>query len=693
MSPATTLAGADQTVTLEAFDSPRDSYSHTVGPEWPGAKARFRWSKEGGVKPGALAVEYDFRKGGNYVGWMYAGFLPPLPKSIRIACRTNVATVLTFRMGDSTGQTHQQQRQVPAGKNWQTVTFPVAADVPGYSHWGGKADGKIHLPLKRLMVGFEKPAPGAVGVLLIDDVQVVSGASRAAIRHAWEEAYWSKTVLRFQTEVPGNLFYPSDRVGARLSAVRPIVPTELKVTVKAFDAWGNCTSEAAPVALNANNNYSTTFTALPKSLGYYGVSMLVTGGGRSRTEATRYAVIPPNPALGRRERESPFGVNTHFNQWWPAEVGRIAKRAGVAWVRDGEANHLCYMPCFTHFRASIAARMAKAIAAGKSPGSTWDFSKEVEFHRKFAAKYGHYVDYYDLMNEPHASWGAVLGGGWSGGAWQKAFAQYGREVTAAIHQADPGSTVLWEDVDQLLWYRQFHAIGAADTIDAISPHTYSLHRDRSLPEDHPVLRQMTEFRAFTRKHKLSWPVWAGEVGFSSFALNEKTPTGFYAPHTEVEQAAMLVRMYVLQLSAGIDKIFWYDFLNDGWDANNPEHNFGIIRRDLLPKPGVVAYANLAHRLRGTRWLGRYVIGGGADAVAYAAKESGKITVIAWVRKGTKDEVIAVPSRVKELTLTDIFGQSRVLPVTGDRSVVPLTTSPTLVDGLQEKDVLPLLQSP
>ena len=75
---------------------------------------------------------------------------------------------------------------------------------------------------------------------------------------------------------------------------------------------------------------------------------------------------------------------------------------------------------------------------------------------------------------------------------------------------------------------------------------------------------------------------AGEVGFSSFRLTDKTPTRFYAPYTEAMQAAMLVRMFVLQLSAGVDKIFWYDFLNDGWETHNPEHNFGLIRRDLLP---------------------------------------------------------------------------------------------------------------
>ena len=183
-----------------------------------------------------------------------------------------------------------------------------------------------------------------------------------------------------------------------------------------------------------------------------------------------------------------------------------------------------------------------------------------------------------------------------------------------------------------------------------------------------------------------WEVWAGEVGFSSFELTDKTPGGFYTPHTELQQANMLVRMMVLQLSAGVRRIFWYDFYNDGTEAHNPEHNFGIIRHDRTPKPAIIAYAYLSHRLSGCRWLGSYAIGGGADAVAYVAEASGKPVVIAWLRRGERTEAFRVPGEATEVTVTDIFGASRHVPVEDHMLMLGLSETPVYVDGLTMEDV-------
>ena len=206
-----------------------------------------------------------------------------------------------------------------------------------------------------------------------------------------------------------------------------------------------------------------------------------------------------------------------------------------------------------------------------------------------------------------------------------------------------------------------------------------------------MLSQLPEFSAFVKRHDLLWEVWSGECGFGSFELSDRTGTPYYTPNTELQQAQNLVRMMVLQLSGGVSKVFWYDFRNDGAEPDNPEHTFGLVRRDNSPKPAVVAYAYLINRLRNCHPLGPCVIGGGGDAHAFSDRRTGKPVLIAWIRRGAQNEPLHVRSNVSEVTLTDIFGRAQAKPVTGRTLELALTETPLYIDGLAEADIAPLLQ--
>ena len=515
------------------------------------------------------------------------------------------------------------------------------------------------------------------------------------------EGYWRAPQIRTSTSVPGNLFLPEDTVAMRVEVSPPPQAMTLTVRGRLFDAWERSAGELAPVELTDRNAYSASL-ALPSSPGYYRLHLLVSAGAHRAEHETRYAVVPDSAAAAA-DSDSPFGVNTHFNQGWPASLGAIVKRAGIAWIRDGEAslaeralpvaraNRLCYMPCFTAWCAPLSQRFRETLAADPKAERRWDFSDAVAWHRQYAATYAGQIDAYDLMNEPHGPWSAALGGGWQGGAWLETFADYGRQVSDAIHQADPGATVVWEDIDQLLWYRAFAGMAAAKAIDVISPHPYHLHASRPYPEQQPTLEQMREFHALVSERRLPWDVWMGEVGFSSFRRDGKTPTPSYIAQTEAEQAQLLVRMMVLQLARGVKRIFWYDFMNDGWEQNNPEHNFGLVRNDHLPKPAVVAYANLIQRLRGSLQLTPYAIGGGGYAYVYqAAAQPAQPVLIAWLMAAEKTEAIPVASASAELTVVDLYGGRRRLPVKDHQVLLELSGSPVYLEGLQADDVLPYL---
>lgn len=58
------------------------------------------------------------------------------------------------------------------------------------------------------------------------------------------------------------------------------------------------------------------------------------------------------------------------------------------------------------------------------------------------------------------------------------------------------------------------------------------------------------------------------------------------------QAKLLPRTILIALSGGVEKVFWYNFRSMGTIPNAREHHFGIVERDLTPKPAYYAYKTL-----------------------------------------------------------------------------------------------------
>jgi len=67
---------------------------------------------------------------------------------------------------------------------------------------------------------------------------------------------------------------------------------------------------------------------------------------------------------------------------------------------------------------------------------------------------------------------------------------------------------------------------------------------------------------------------------------------------EAEQAKYLARMWLHNLADQIPISIWYDWQDDGTDPKNPEHHFGMVRRDFQPKPAFEAAKTLNSLLGG-----------------------------------------------------------------------------------------------
>jgi len=59
------------------------------------------------------------------------------------------------------------------------------------------------------------------------------------------------------------------------------------------------------------------------------------------------------------------------------------------------------------------------------------------------------------------------------------------------------------------------------------------------------------------------------------------------------QAKVLARAQLIALSCGVEKTFWYEFVAHENDDGDSEEHFGIVHRDLSPKPAYVAFKTLS----------------------------------------------------------------------------------------------------
>ncbi|NLK40606.1 MAG: hypothetical protein GX298_00950, partial [Planctomycetes bacterium] len=64
--------------------------------------------------------------------------------------------------------------------------------------------------------------------------------------------------------------------------------------------------------------------------------------------------------------------------------------------------------------------------------------------------------------------------------------------------------------------------------------------------------------------------------------------GEYRGITEDRQAVMLSRAYVIALHSGVERMFWYNLRARENDPYYNEDHFGIVHRDLSPKPAYLA---------------------------------------------------------------------------------------------------------
>jgi hypothetical protein len=104
-------------------------------------------------------MAYDFTKStARSIPYVLATTPVDIPEGtleVWIHARSPIAQQLTFRLIDSTGQTHQFKRRIKGTGTWEAIRIPLTRRL---EHWGGANDGQIHFPVKTLVFSVPRPS-------------------------------------------------------------------------------------------------------------------------------------------------------------------------------------------------------------------------------------------------------------------------------------------------------------------------------------------------------------------------------------------------------------------------------------------------------------------------------------------------------------------------------------------------------
>lgn len=603
----------------------------------------------------ALRVDYEFRaeKKLEYIN---------LDTGIRVTAADRAGGVgfwllddgtrfaINVRLEDVSGETHQLVAQRAQQPGWHFVALPVQGKS---AFWGGDKNGKIDFPAKVRIV-FDRPVASykGKGSLWIDTV------TRVRMRQQ------RPTSLIVEGTPPlGNVYAPKARVDVLAHGAGTSIQWRVHDYFDAVVAQGEGPATNCPV----------TFT-LPAQ-GYYRCRIdLLKDGRLAETRIFHCAALD---AMGVASNAA-VGVCSHFCNWYPLEEMDLLTQYGIRHFRD----EITWGALEDHkgvYRLPVICSnyLARAQALNLEPFLIYDYGNKLYANAAYPntegdiAAFARYAVELTRMTRglvtSYEVWNEWVGGcAMSGKTNDHSPEAYGRllkPVYAAVKQAYPAVTVVGmggeygektaENIERAL------STAGGSSMDAFSIHPY---RYPSPPEtrEHPLLEEVGAI--FDRSVAKGAPrsMWVTEIGWPTHA----DPRGV----SERTQARYLVRACaLLQATGHVQRIYWYDFKDDGLNRQYNEDNFGLVRHqrfNFAPKPGIVALAVFNHITAGARpirLLRRADVqpDEGHYGVLYRLAD-GSDCVVAWTANGTAK--VAVRGTVT--AVRNIMGQ----PVAATQSV-------------------------
>ena len=190
---------------------------------------------------------------------------------------------------------------------------------------------------------------------------------------------------------------------------------------------------------------------------------------------------------------------------------------------------------------------------------------------------------YEIWNEPNTSQF------WAPSPNPSEYAVLLRAAVAAIRGADPPARISTGGVSRIDGQFVSRTVdrNLAEYLTAIGIHPYPRAGPESIA---PELELLRAWMARALGERLE--IWDTEWGYSSANAPKDAPSNGHTAAGRRRQAALSVRELLTVWALGLPLAVWYDLRDDGTDAANPEHNYGLLDSSGNEKPAMVAIRTL-----------------------------------------------------------------------------------------------------
>lgn len=412
--------------------------------------------------------------------------------------------------------------------------------------------------------------------------------------------------------------------------------------------------------------------------GYYTLKVIDHTTQSASTQTIPFAIVSPFA----QQADSPFGVGTHFASGYDSAITPLIATMGVGTVRNDVAWNMVeqspgqytfdaydpYMQVLQQQNISpflILDYNNNFYDQGQTPFDAAGFTAFANYAKAVVAHYGPQLKAVEVYNEYNGTFS-------TGPCARNAacYVQLLRYTYQAVKSVRPDVTVvggaaLFAD---LSWFTQIFQDGGLQYMDVVSDHPYTALNVLS-PELEGLESLMTSLEGLIKSYNNgdAKPIWISELGWptSIIRVDERT------------QADYLVRGAVLSMAAGVQKFFWYDFLNDGTSSLNDENNFGLLHTPdaagrYTPKPSYVAYAVLTRELASQSFVGSESIGDGLYDMLF----TNQIRVL-WSTVGNHTITVSTSDPV---TVTTMTGKTQTYVPSHGEVTLGLSGDPLYLQG-------------
>ncbi|HCG24940.1 MAG TPA: hypothetical protein DE060_08090 [Lentisphaeria bacterium] len=560
-------------------------------------------------------------------------------------------------------------REFPAGE------VSVYEKISGNSEWSDFARQHVNLKLDK----DSGLARGAVAYLILPAKRLGVAAAMFA-----EQGL----TVAIPPQVPFNLW--------KSVSEKPFVTAEIsngasteknvsyRIVVRDYDGKV-CLDEKGSVTVPAHDSASVRI--MPELSGERGIWFV-----DFRTEQGAFArsMIGVLPEYVFKEPEkSIFGIAAAFDVPSRKEVAKLLRRMGVGWVREmGKSSYYDQIG-------------ANALFHSNKSYKVWMGEKDASARNAYIAKTLEQVNRQDTVGwEFPNEWNmqSLNKGAHADDLMKNWYQEIRRQMEEKkISRQLIGPALAGGDIAFL---RRIHELGGWNILDGISfhPGRGNMTADYAGREYWSYYGSLQRVRKFLAD-KPRKPLYLTEV----YACTK--PNAWWYDSYRMAADNILL-MYAIALKEEVTAAFFYQLHDGVWfniqgvKPSDPEYFYGLLHRDGILKPSLLAFCNIAEQLENAKFVrdlklekqlkgflfekdGKQfaILWNREEGYFQSAKKPGYRHLEPWISHWKKASELLIPAERERISVVDSIGRKREFAAENGTVSLPLTGSPVIVHGV------------